>query len=159
MNRPRPKTEYMQKIVAEYRAAGQTWPTSAMRMAEWAIAQKLWEPRPRGLVKQCAHELANALREEYYTDPQGRRVRTKHALRDEDDDDDKQRLLWVGIFDASPGQMQAALQLRRHQIVGDCRQLRTDLDSYNDNQNSGEPIQMEFDFKRDLEELDHATAA
>ena len=125
MKRPRPKAEYMQKVVAKYRAAGQAWPTSAMRIAEWAIAQNLWEPRPRSLVKQCAHEFANAMREEYYTDPQGRRVRTKHALRDEHDD--KQRLLWVDIFEASPSQMQAALQLRRHQIVGDGKQLKNDL--------------------------------
>ena len=157
MRRPHPKTEFMQQIAAKYRAAGQPWPAYAMTMAEWAIAQKLWEPRPRNLVRLCARELAHALREEYYTDPQGRRVRTKHALRDTDSD--KQRLLWVDIFDAAPSQMQAALQLRRHQVVGDCRQLKTDLDSYNDNQNSAEPIQMEFDFTRDLEELEHSDAA
>jgi hypothetical protein len=33
--------------------------------------------------------------------------------------------------------MEIAFQQRRQQILGDCRQLKTDVDSYNDNYNSG----------------------
>lgn len=36
----------------------------------------------------------------------------------------------------------------------DCRQLRQDVDSYNENYNKSIPIQMVFDFTEDLEELD-----
>ena len=39
------------------------------------------------------------------------------------------------------------------QIVGDCRQLKMDVDSYNDNRLPVQPIQMIFDFTYDLEEL------
>ena len=41
----------------------------------------LWEPQPRSLLQQCAREIADAFRQEYYTDPQGRRVRRNHALK------------------------------------------------------------------------------
>jgi hypothetical protein len=33
------------------------------------------------VVDMCADQLARAMREEYITDPQGRRVRSKHAAR------------------------------------------------------------------------------
>ncbi len=50
--------------------------------------------------------------------------------------------------------MEIAFQQRRQQIVGDCRQLKTDADSFNDNSNPGSPIQMIFDFTDDLAELE-----
>jgi hypothetical protein len=49
--------------------------------------------------------------------------------------------------------MERALQQRRQQIVGDCSQLRRDADHYNGNYNPGKPIQIVFDFRRDLEEM------
>jgi len=49
--------------------------------------------------------------------------------------------------------MQISFQQRRQQIVGDCRQLNTDVESYNEMRSSEEPIQIVFDFARDLLEL------
>ena len=54
--------------------------------------------------------------------------------------------------------MAAAFQQRRQQVVSDCRQLKVDVDSYNQNQNDGKPIQMIFDFTLDLAELELADA-
>ena len=51
------------------------------QVASWAIDEGLWEPARGTIVGQLAEELARAMREEYYTDPQGREVRTKHAAR------------------------------------------------------------------------------
>jgi hypothetical protein len=45
------------------------------------------------------------------------------------------------------------LKQRRHQIVGDCHQLKMDVDSYNQNYNHGVQIVMIFDFTLDMEEL------
>ncbi len=50
--------------------------------------------------------------------------------------------------------MEIAFQQRRQQIVGDCRQLKTDVDSFNDNGEPGPTIQMVFDFSEDLAELE-----
>lgn len=55
--------------------------------------------------------------------------------------------------------MLVAFQQRRQQIVGDCTQLKSDVDSYNQNWAKSEPIQMVFDFRRDVEERQHHTAA
>jgi hypothetical protein len=54
--------------------------------------------------------------------------------------------------------MEIAFQQRRQQIVGDCRQLKSDMDSYNQNHNVGKPIQMVFDFTLDLEEIEALAA-
>lgn len=39
-------------------------------------------------------------------------------------------------------------------ILGDCRQLKTDLDSFNENRGESAPIQISFDFTNDLLELE-----
>lgn len=141
-------TEQLQSIVSEYLAAGQTWPATTREIAGWAIRAKLWQPHPDSAVAQCAEQLAGAMREEYIVDDQGRHVRAKHAARIE------QKVLWDDIRTAPRDHMEIAFQQRRQQIVGDCHQLRTDADSYNDNANPGVAIQLVFDFTADLAELD-----
>jgi hypothetical protein len=123
-------------------------------IAAWAVRTGLWAPQPGSVVEQCADELARAMREEYITDPQGREVRAKHAARIREDG--KQVTLWADIRTANPNHMSRAFQQRRKQIVGDCWQLRCDVDSYNDNRRPEEPIQVIFDFTLDLEELEAA---
>lgn len=143
--------EQLQKIVAQYRIAGQRWPATARQIAAWAIRESLWSPQPSALVSQCAEQLARAMREEYIVDPQGRTVRTKHAARLTQAGE--QLVLWADIRTAERWHMEIAFQQRRQQIVGDCRQLKVDVESYNQNGNSDGPIQMIFDFSQDLAEL------
>ena len=50
--------------------------------------------------------------------------------------------------------METAFQQRRQSIFGDCKQLKNDLDSYNENFNTAAPIQIVFDFRDDLEEAE-----
>jgi hypothetical protein len=50
--------------------------------------------------------------------------------------------------------MRIAFQQRRKQIVGDCRQLKNDVDSFNENVNPGPPIQLVLDFTQDIAELE-----
>ncbi len=52
--------------------------------------------------------------------------------------------------------MQVSFQHRRKGIVGDCRQMKVDLDSYNDSHPDAEPIEMVFDVTMDLAELEAA---
>ena len=148
------KNKQLQDIVDDYIQAGRIWPTTTRDVAAWAILNDRWKPQPSALVTQCADQISRAMREEYRTDPQGRRVRAKHPAPVYQNG--KQMVLWDDISTASPGHMRAAFQTRRRQIVGDCHQLKTDLDSYNDNHNNGQPIQMVFDFAQDLQELDAA---
>jgi hypothetical protein len=148
--------EQLQRIVNRYVDAGEIWPATTREMASWAIRQGLWAPQRSAVVGLCAEELSRALRGEYITDPQGRSVRAKHAARI--NRNGKQLVLWDDIRTASREHMEIAFQQRRQQIVGDCRQLKMDVDSYNENENPGGPIQMVFDFRLDLMERELETS-
>jgi len=147
-----PYARQMQKIVTAYIESGQPWPASTHQMAAWAIREGLWQAQPSTLIDRCADQLARAMREEYITDPQGRTVRAKHVARTKRNGE--QVALWADIRTADQSHMEIAFQQRRQQIVGDCRQLKTDVDSYNDNRNPGVPIQLSLDFTRDVEEAE-----
>lgn len=140
--------EQLQAIVTKYIESGLEWPATARQIAAYAVREKLWAPHPSSLIGQCAEDLAHAMREEYIIDPQGRSVRAKHAARVE------QAVLWADIRTAPRAHMEIAFKQRRRQILGDCRQLKDDVDSYNENRSPVTPIQMSFDFTNDLLELE-----
>jgi len=146
------QTERNQQIVREYQASGQKWPATSKEMAAWALRERVWVPHPDSLIARCAEQLADAMREEYYLDPQGRTVRTKHAARVTLHGE--QLNLWDDIRTADRTQMQIAFQQRRKQIVGDSRQLKNDVDSFNENANTGKSIQLVLDFTQDVAELE-----
>ena len=70
--------------------------------------------------------------------------------------EDVQRSLWADIETASPEHMRTAFEQRRQSIFGDVRQLKTDMDSYNENNNPtpDKPIQLSFNFDEDLRKSD-----
>lgn len=140
------KAEYMQDIINKYIDETKEVEFDLHEVAAWAVRNGFYESSPTNVTKQCAHELARAARNEYYTDPQNRRVRKKHAVRQ------NQGVLWSDIETAPPDHMKLSLQQRRGYIKGDCIQLKTDLDSYNENNVHGVEIQMSFNFTEDLQE-------
>ena len=148
-------TVQLQRIVRAYRTAGNPWPTTARGIAAWAIGNDLWQPQRSALIGQCTEEISRAMREEYFTDPQGRRVRAKHSARMSGQDGEQGRF-WDDIRTAPREHMRIAFQQRRRQIVGNCHQLKTDMDSFNENNTPLDPIQMKRDFTKDLEELEAA---
>lgn len=141
-------TQQLQTIVRKYQEAGEPWPATTKEIAAWGIVSGFWKPHPDSLIGQLAEQISRAMREEYITDAQGRTVRAKHAARYD------QSVLWEDIRTAPRSHMEIAFQQRRQQIVGDCRQLKTDVDSFNDNGEPGPTIQMVFDFSEDLAELE-----
>ena len=143
-------SKQLQDVVHAYMESGQAWPASTHDIAKWAVNKGLWRPQPSAVIDQCANQLAKAMREEHIIDPQGRLVRAKHVAKMERNGE--QVALWEDIRTASRQHMEIALKQRRQQIVGDCKQLKTDMDSFNENRNPGKPIQMVFDFTLDLEE-------
>jgi hypothetical protein len=130
---------------------------STKDIAKWAIDVGRWQPQRGSMLDQCAEELARAMREEHITDAQGRSVRAKHAARIKQGE--KQITLWADIRTASREHMARAFQQRRRGILGDCRQLKSDVDSYNENRTPENPIQVIFDFSLDLAELEAARNA
>ena len=147
-------TEQLQGIVNQYMDSGEEWPATRREIAAWAVRNLLWAPQQSDLIGQCAEQLARAMREDFIIDPQGRTVRAKHAARVHRGG--QQLVLWADIRNASLDHMEVALQQRRQQIVGDCHRLKQDVDSYNQNYNSSDPIQLNFNFTNDLNEIEAA---
>ena len=144
----------LREIVGAYREAGEPWPATARQIAAWAYNTGRWQPKAGNVIKQCAEDISRALREEYYTDPQGRSVRTKHAALVKQGD--RQLMMWDDIRSAEPEHMQRSVQLRRQQIVGDCCQLKRDCDSYSDNNPHGAQLLLNLNFEKDVVEADAA---
>jgi len=156
------KTEFLQNVVANYRVTGQTWPATARQIGAWAIREGYWKAPIKNQIDQCAQEIAGAMRQEYFTDPQGRAVRKKHPYRElEELPDGKhiQQYLWIDMEDPSlkPEEAEMALQYGRKLIVGDCKQLKTSVDSYNDNNKHGKYIEISFNFVDDMAESEQPT--
>lgn len=159
MNRiKKSKRESLQELVEQYRNEEHVDSVNLEEVAAWMIRNKHWQPRARKQIDILKEELRVALREEYFQDPQGRRVRQKHAQRTVvmEDEKPKQLVLWHDITTATRPQMQACSQQRRQGVVMDCKQLKTDVDSYNENFNKSVPIKLLWDFTDDLADLEFA---
>jgi len=145
--------EQNQKIIEKYRKAGEPWPATAIQIARWAIGKRLWEIHPSKVVRQCAEQIAEALREDYVTDPQGRRVRVKHAAPYTVQG--KLEFRWDDMRTADPIHVETSFAHARTQIANTCFQLKTAIDSYNENWNkTGRPVQGYFDFTDDMTEME-----
>jgi hypothetical protein len=122
-------------------------------VASWAYQHGLHKPSVRTVVDAIAADIAQAFREEYRTDENGQRYRAMHAVRSKKGD--KTMSLWADMDDerAPRSHFVKSFAQRRQQIVGDCYQLKTDVDVYNSKQSDLPPIQMHLDFTLDVEEL------
>ncbi len=141
--------DQMQQIANDYFFTHQKQ-ASARDIARWAIENDLWKPPLELAERKCADDLATAMREDYITAPDGKRIRRKHAatiLKD-----GKQQTLWADMFNAPRKHIETAVQQRRQQILGDCRQLKYDADYYNQTHKDEMPIQPLLDFEEDLAE-------
>ncbi len=152
--------EQLQNLWHRYERANGGIPAAPREVVEWALRKGLLEaPRfdPRDAL---AEEMARALREEYKTDANGRRYRVNHAIRITKGG--VQMSLWASLDSAPRDHMVKAFAQRRRQIVGDCIQLQTDVDVYNERHENAEPIQMVLDFTEDVAEakvlMDHRAA-
>lgn len=122
-------------------------------MAEWAWRNGLHTPNARTVIDAIAADIAQVFREEYRVDRHGRRYRAKHAATYKQGN--KTLSLWADLDDpqAPHNHFVRSFAQRRQQIVGDCLQLKTDVDVYNDKREPTEPIQIPLDFTLDVMEL------
>ena len=145
------KQEKLQQVWHRYDGNQEHQPTSARQAAEWAVAEGLLELPQIDPYDVLAGEMADALRAEMRTDDKGRRYRVNHAVRVTKGG--VQYTFWGALGYAPHAHMEKAFAQRREQIIGDCVQLRTDVDVYNDmNQGKQPEIQMILDFTDDVSE-------
>ena len=146
----------MQEIFNRYQVEVSPDPVDLKVVGAWAIANRLWHPRPIDIQSRFARDMADCLREEYRTDARGRRYRAKHAAPAQRGG--KTDSLWADLDDPSVPHEHfvKSFARRRQQIVGDCFQLKTDADVYNDQRRPEAPIQVVLNFKNDVEEMEYA---
>lgn len=142
--------EQLQRIWHDYEKEHGFLPARARDAVIWGERRGMIEiPEPDPYDK-LAEDMARALREEYGTDRLGRRYRKNHAVRV--NRGGVQHTFWAILGNAPREHMQKAFIQRREQIVGDCVQLATDVEVYNDLNRDSPPIQMLLDFRHDVEE-------
>jgi hypothetical protein len=149
------QNKVLQDLVEEYRQEVGDGPLSLQAIAAWIYQNNRFRPTKEETLRLLVRHLSDAMRTQYKTDPEGRRVRRKHAVRYKETDADgtkRQLVLWYDIDIAPPHFMFESLQQRRGGIANDCWQLKQDLDSYNNYYNKGEPIQILLDFREDMED-------
>lgn len=113
-------------------------------LAGWALANRLIEPDQQDKIKLVAEVFSRHFREEMRTNPDGKRYRAKHAVKEKRDG--RQTSLWADMDDLSVPNthFDKAFTQRRNQIVGDCFQLKTDVDVCNEKRGSNIPLLLDF---------------
>jgi hypothetical protein len=152
----RKKSDQMMEIAQLYIEAGGEEPIDLDKLANFAIDKGYWQKGNLASlrVQLCKREFSKAFRDQHHSDPQGRQVRTWHAAVNKSGE---QGTFWGDIRSAPEEHMEVAFQQRRSQIVGDCTQLKTDVDSWNDNNTHGGSFQLILDFTDDAEERQQPT--
>lgn len=139
--------QQMQDIFKKYQEEVSADPVDLKVVGAWAIANRMWHPRPIDIQSRFARDMADALREEYRIDKSGRRYRSKLAVTD-----GRQGSLW-GDIDTSPRKhVEKNVAQRRKQVVGDCYQLQNDVDHYNESHPAEEQLRLILDFTEDVAE-------
>lgn len=146
--------ESLQAIAKEYSDSTGHDSYTTRDLAVWAIHSGKWDAPPDLLIQKCQEDFSSALRDEYITDLRGRPVRSKHAARMRANG--RQGTFWADIRTASRKHMEVAFQQRREQVVGDCRQLKRDVDFFNSTHPNDDPIQTVFNFEDDIEEGEYS---
>jgi hypothetical protein len=147
------RNEQLQSVFRRFEHEHEHSPTSSREACEWGVAKGFLELPSVDPLNILAEEMSRALREEYETDEKGRRYRVNHAVRVTRAG--VQMTFWAVMGFAPRAHMQMAFTQRRNQIIGDCVQLKTDVDVYNDHNSSEAPIQMVLNFADDVAERQH----
>lgn len=135
------------KMIKQFEVEHQRKPFDLHEVYEWATSKGLWFPPLDLAEKRFVEEVAHALREEYITAEDGSKVRYYHAVTQ-----GRQGTLWGNLDTAPKAHLSEGFKQRRQQSLGDCRQLKTDVDYCNKKRFQAEPIPMSFNFDLDLAE-------
>ncbi|MBS0334014.1 MAG: hypothetical protein JSS35_14700 [Proteobacteria bacterium] len=132
-------------------------PVSLDEVADWALANGLFVPRPQDLRKVCRDAIAEGARSQKRFD--GKRwYRAKHAVRT--NLGGVQLNLWADIDrNASHSFMSKSISQRRRAIADDCYSMKMDADHYNEAHPEEPPIQPVLDFGEDVAEREAAEMA
>lgn len=149
----RTKTSMLQAIASEYMAMYGVDHCDPDELADWAIETGRWQDRPYDAHKRCRREIVDAMRLMHFEDPQGRSVRQMHPVRVKKGEN--YVFEWYKIFELPPDKFKASVALRRDGVLATLKQMKTDQDSWNDNNTCGATLPLFVaDFSADMEEMD-----
>lgn len=143
-------TEQLQRIWKQYEEEHGRLAASARDVVIWGVSNGLISLAHRDPYDQLAEDMSRALREQYSTDAKGRRYRVNHAVRVYKNG--VQVTFWAMMDFAARSHMEKAFTQRREQVVGDCYQLRVDVEAYNGLHPEQPPLPLILDFTHDVEE-------
>jgi hypothetical protein len=142
------------KFIDEYRDINDGEKT-ARQIAAWLLAENKCKPTKQEEIDILTRHVSRVMRGHHTIDPDGRKVRQKHAVRRKIQDSDgsfKQQTFWQEMDLASPQFMFESFQQRRGSLADGAWQLDQDVTSYNKFHNKGAPLQIMLDFRDDVEE-------
>ena len=143
--------EQLQRIWHQFEEENRDVPTTSREAVAWGVSRGLIALPEIDPLDRLAEDMSKALREEYRKDKYGRKYRVNHAVRGTKAG---VQLTFWGVMDRSSHQfMEKSFGQRRKQIVGDCLQLKTDVDVFNDKNPKEDPIQVVLNFTDDVEEI------
>jgi hypothetical protein len=140
---------YLEEVAAD--------PVSLDEVADWALANGLFVPRPQDIRKVCRDAIAEGARSQKRFD--GKRwYRAKHAVRT--NLGGVQLNLWADIDkNASHSFMSKSISQRRRAIADDCFSMKMDADHYSEAHPEEIPIQPVLDFGDDVAEREASEMA
>jgi hypothetical protein len=144
----------MLNLKDEWLKAGGKLPCDPNELAAWAVRNDKYHATRQSKIRQCARDLTRAFRSDRRTDPQQRKVRGLHAVRELIEGPDgkkRQRTLWDDIDTAPRDFMAKSLEQRRGQMIDSGAQIQIDQDSYNENAKPQVPIQLSFNLDTEVE--------
>jgi hypothetical protein len=124
------------ELIMRYRHEHFDKPFETAHVAAWVIRAKLWKAPPRSLVRELKKELSRVAKRARHSDRQGRTVRTMHAAKYAcalSDGKEIQKTLWDHIDTMTVEHAETSFGQRWDQIAGASVSLRTDADSFNEN--------------------------
>ena len=143
--------QQMQDIFRRYQEEVSSQPVDLRVVGAWAMANGLWQPRAIDMQTRFATEMAEALREEYRTDNQGRRYRSKLAVTISQGG--RQGSLWGDIDTAPRSHVVRNVAQRRRQSAYDLFQIQVDVDHFNATHRHEEQLELSLDFTDDVAEM------
>jgi len=149
------KSKEMKKIIEEYLNEKEikNGIIDPHDLAGWAISNGKYKPNFQDEIQIAAKNFTQVMREEIRTSPSGKRYRAMHAVKEKING--KQQALWADLDNPNTpiAHFEKSFAQRRQQIVGDCFQLKTDVDVCNEKRDSN--IQLILDFTDDVAEAEY----
>jgi hypothetical protein len=118
--------------------------------SDWALENGRYERAPISAKQQCMQDMRRALQQASFLDPQGNKVRAKHAVRNWKG---QQTTLYPDVRTGKPAMMKEAFRQSWDGIANDVKRHSIEKQSYDLNNPYGTILPMfNYDFNKQAEE-------